>query len=347
MYPQPLPRVFAVHPVLDGLQRDQAGPRASFAFQHLVQGQKLAGQVLSQDRGVSLVSVAGQTVAMRLPPGLVTGDTLKLSFMGQAARPLFLLELPPARAAATPQLSQTARMLSDIMQRVPERSPPTLTPPTPLLGGPTLLPTELALALRTALVRSGLFYESHLANWVEGQDTLEGLLQEPQNRAPAREATPRAPVADSGRTALPATLSGAPESEAAKPTNPLHTLMTQQLQVLESPHFVWKGELWPGQMLEWLLRRVDDEAQESPTHAPAAQQDAAWESTLRVTLPQLGTITLHIRLDTAQHFRIRVASATPESAPLLQDHQAHILQRLADAGCAVHSFQVTHEPADA
>lgn len=335
MYPQPLPRVFAVQPVLDGLQRDQAGPRASFAFQHLAQGQKLAGQVLSQDKGMSLVSVAGQTVAMRLPPGVVTGDTLKLSFAGHVPQPVFLLETPGADAADAPQLSHTARMLSEVMQRVPERTPPTLTPPAPLLDHPTVHSPELALALRTALVRSGLFYESHLANWVAGQDTLEGLLQEPQNRASATESR--------GSATYP---TGTSESAAGKPANPLHTLMTQQLQVLESPQFVWKGELWPGQPLEWALSRSEDEAPGDASQASANSEDGSWESTLRITLPQLGSLTLHIRLDAQQNFRIRVAPDTPDSAPLLQRQQAHVLQSLADAGCAVHSFQVTHEPAE-
>ncbi len=335
MYPQPLPRVFAVQPVLDVLQRDQAGPRASFAFQHLAQGQKLAGQVLSQDKGMSLVSVAGQTVAMRLPPGVVTGDTLKLSFAGHMPQPVFLLETPGADAADAPQLSQTARMLSEVMQRIPERTPPTLTPPAPHHDRPSVLPPELALALRTTLVRSGLFYESHLANWVAGQDTLEGLLQEPQNRSPAHEAG-RAPAH-----------AGAAESAAAKTANPLHTLMTQQLQVLESPQFVWKGELWPGQPLEWTLSRTEDGAPGDASQASANGEDGSWESTLRITLPQLGSLTLHIRLDAQQNFSIRVVSETAGAAPLLQNQQGHVLQRLADAGCAVHSFQVTHEPAEA
>ncbi len=335
MYPQPLPRVFAVQPVLDVLQRDQAGPRASFAFQHLAQGQKLAGQVLSQDKGLSLVAVAGQTVAMRLPPGVVTGDTLKLSFAGHMPQPVFLLEAPGADGADAPQLSQTARMLSEIMQRVPERTLPTLSPPAPLLDRPTVLPPELALALRTALVRSGLFYESHLANWVAGQDTLEGLLQEPQNRSPAHEA---------GHTKAYA---GAPESAAAKTANPLHTLMTQQLQVLESPQFVWKGELWPGQPLQWTLSRAEDETPGNAAEASASGEDGSWESSIRITLPQLGALILHIRLDAQQNFSIRVAPETAGSAPLLQAQQAHVLQRLADAGCTVHSFQVAHEPAAA
>lgn len=335
MYPQPLPRVFAVQPVLDGLQRDQAGPRASFAFQHLAQGQKLAGQVLSQDKGLSLVSVAGQTVAMRLPPGVVTGDTLKLSFAGHMPQPVFLLEAPGADAADAPQLSQTARMLSEVMQRIPERTPPTLTPPAPLLDRPTALPPELALALRTALVRSGLFYESHLANWVSGQDTLEGLLQEPQNRAPAT-GPERAPTHAAAGTA---------ESVAAKTANPLHTLMTQQLQVLESPQFVWKGELWPGQPLEWTLSRSDDETPGDTSPSAAGNENGSWESSLRITLPQLGTLTLHIRLDAQQNFSIRVQPQDPQAEPLLQRHRTHALERLAAAGCAVQSFKVAHESA--
>lgn len=346
MYPQPLPRVFAIQPVLDGLQRDQAGPRASFAFQQLAQGQRLAGQVLSQDKGLSLVSVAGQTVAMRLPPGVVTGDTLKLSFAGHMPQPVFLLETPGTNDADAPQLSQTARMLSEIMQRVPERTPPTLTPPAPLLAQATGHSAELALALRTALVRSGLFYESHLANWVTGQDTLEGLLQEPQNRMSA-QADSRNATADAARTALAAATAQTADGAQPKASNPLHTLMTQQLQVLESPQIVWKGELWPGQPLEWQLRRVDDEAPKNADRASATSHEGGWESSIRITLPQLGALTLHVRLDAQQNFSIRVQPEDAESAPLLQAHQAQALQRLADAGCSVHTFQVTHEPAGA
>jgi len=103
-------------------------------------------------------------------------------------QPVFLLDTPETAQTDAPQLSQTARMLSEIMQRVPERTLPTLTPVTPLLDQPTGAPAELALALRTALVRSGLFYESHLANWAVGLDSLDGLMQEPQNRLTANKA---------------------------------------------------------------------------------------------------------------------------------------------------------------
>ena len=175
-----LSRILAVRPVLDAVERDQAAPRA--AFEHLLIGQAVTGQVKGQSKGLTLVSIEGQTVAMRLPHPVATGDTLKLNFAGHMPQPVFLLDTPETTQTDAPQLSQTARMLSEIMQRVPERSLPTLTPLTPLLDQPTRAPAELALALRTALVRSGLFYESHLANWAVGLDSLDGLMQEPQNR---------------------------------------------------------------------------------------------------------------------------------------------------------------------
>ena len=204
---------------------------------------------------------------MRLPNPAAVGDTLRLRFAGHMPQPVFLLDTPQSAPTDKPQLSQTARMLSDIMLRVPERSLPTLTPPGPLLDQPTANPAEMALALRTALVRSGLFYESHLANWTVGLDSLEGLMQEPQNRQAADAA--HAPA--SAVTAL--ALTNTSEPAEPKAANPMHTLLTQQLQVLESPHFIWRGELWPGQMLEWQVGQdTDPQADESAATRAQAER---------------------------------------------------------------------------
>ncbi|MDP2266845.1 MAG: flagellar hook-length control protein FliK, partial [Thiobacillus sp.] len=149
MFPnQALSKILTVQPVLDSTERDQAAPRA--AFEHLKIGQTLTGLVKSLSNGVSLVEVGGKNVAMRLPDTVVAGDTLKLRFAGHMPQPVFMLETPETAVTDAPQLSKTARMLSDIMQRVPERALPTLSPPAPLLAQATAVPAELALALRTA-----------------------------------------------------------------------------------------------------------------------------------------------------------------------------------------------------
>jgi len=332
MFPnQALSKILAVQPVLDSTERDQAAPRA--AFEHLKIGQTLTGLVKSLTKGVSLVEVGGQNVAMRLPDTVVAGDTLKLRFAGHMPQPVFMLETPETVVTDAPQLSKTARMLSDIMQRVPERALPTLSPPGPLLAQATAVPAELALALRTALVRSGLFYESHLANWVAGQDTLDGLMQEPQNRQ----------TAETARSAMALALSDAKGGADPKMVNPMHTLLTQQLQVLESPQLAWRGELWPGHTLEWQIRQGVDAQNDDPDTAFANGEKDGWESHLKLTLPNLGTLNVYIKLDAQQAFSIRMLPEQADTAPLLELHQPRLAEQLAAAGCTLHSMKVEHD----
>lgn len=337
MYPaQALSRILAVQPVLDAIERDQAAPRT--AFEHLIIGQSLTGQVKGQTKGITLVDIEGQTVALRLPKQAAPGDTLRLRFAGHLPQPVFLLETPEPEAAGDAQLSQTARMLSELVQRLPERNAlPTLTPPAPLLDQPTAQPAEMALALRTALVRSGLFYESHLANWAVGLDSLDGLMQEPQNRLAAADVARAA----ASPASAPALTEGTASSDP-RPLNPMHALLSQQLQVLESPQFVWRGELWPGQMLEWLVRKETETGQDHSTATPANEVDAVWQSRLRVNLPQLGEVTLHIRLDARQGFDIRVVPEQAGAETTLRAHHGELLEQLAAAGCTLQALTVQH-----
>lgn len=331
---RPLSGLVPVQPVLNATQRDQAAPRA--AFEQLTIGQTLTGLVKSQAKGISMVEVEGQTVAMRLPHPAAPGDTLRLRFAGHMPQAVFLLAPAESAASDAPQLSQTARMLSHLMQQLPGRSAlPTLTPPGPLLDQVTTNPALIALALRTALVRSGLFYESHLANWVGGQDSLDGLMQEPQNKLAAAEAARAA--------ANPLALLNAADTTAPKPLNPMHALLTQQLQVLESPQFVWRGEVWPGQTLEWLLRHETEHAQDQAAAMPGDEADAGWESKLKLTLPQLGSVTVHIKLDANQAFSIRMLPEQAEVEPLLRQNQGRLAEQLAAAGCTLQALTVEQD----
>ncbi|MDP2029759.1 MAG: flagellar hook-length control protein FliK [Thiobacillus sp.] len=333
MFPtRALSQVLAVPPALDSLERDQAGPRA--AFDHLKIGQTLTGLVKGQSNGISLVEVGGQTVTMRLPSSVGNGDTLKLRFSGHMPQPVFMLEAPETAAKDGPELSKTARMLSDIMQRVPERALPTLMPAGPLLNQATVVPAELALALRTALVRSGLFYESHLANWVAGQDTLVDLMQEPQNRQAAESLR---------STAIALALADAKITADPKLLNPMHTLLTQQLQVLESPQLAWRGELWPGHTLEWQIKQGIESQPDDANGTPAEEDEAGWESHLKLTLPRLGTLNVSIKLDANQAFSIRMMPENADTAPLLQRNQVQLVEQLAAAGCALQSMKVEHD----
>lgn len=324
MLPAVPSRVVAVQPALDALGRERGESRAAFAQFQL--GQLVVGKVLGHHRDLTLVRIENQTVAMRLPRPAEQGETLKLSFAGHMPQAVFLLEAAEARTSSLPQLSQTARMLSEMMQRVPARGLPTLQAAAPLLDSPAATTAEMAGALRGAVVRSGLFYESHLARWVEGRDSLDGLMREPQNRLSAESRPP--PVADDDH----------------RQSHPLHTLLTQQLQVLESPQFAWRGELWPGQTLEWQMQRDDAPDPDTP-RAPGEVDSGSWHSRLRVSLPQLGEIEFQIHLDARQGFHIRVTAAEVGTQSRLRDARADLREHLVAAGLALATLEMAADEA--
>lgn len=328
MLPAPaVSRVLAVQALLDAVERDHVAPRA--LFDRLTIGQSITAQVNSYANGIALVSLEGQTVAMRLPYPVKAGDSLKLNFAGQTPRAMFLLEMPDTPATDSAELSPTARLLSEILQRVPAQGPPTVTPVGPLFVKPPAHVRELASALRTALVRSGLFYESHLASWFDGHDSLDGLLQEPQNRL----ANPAAQTAS-----LHLSEANIPSTQAS----PLHTLISQQLQVLEAAQIVWRGELWPGHALEWQLRGTTNSPDDEPS-APTPVGDAAvWESLLKLELPRLGTLTILIQLNARQDIQIEMTVNKAGIDSLLRHHESTLTDQLSATGCALRAITVKH-----
>lgn len=311
---EPLSRVLPVPRPHDGPGQPPAGPQDRFAS--LRPGQSVFARVVEQNGTETLVRIEGQTLALHLPRAAERGETLKLVFLGHTPQPVFVLDTAESATNTAPAISQTARMLSEIMQRIPG-APPALAPEHPLLTDPTALPGEIALALRNALTRSGLFYESHLAAWVAGRDSLDGLMREPQNQFATRP-----PDAEGG----------------TKSTHPLHTLLTQQLQVLESPQLVWRGEAWPGLPMQWWLRRDDD----LPPPAPNAAA-TAWESRLKLDLPRLGEVEVHIRIDARQAFHLRIVPAEADSLALLNDDRPHLTDRLHAAGFTLHALEIARD----
>ncbi|WP_454725103.1 MULTISPECIES: flagellar hook-length control protein FliK [Cupriavidus] len=143
---------------------------------------------------------SGATVQQNRP-GLVTGGTPNPA---DGATP----------ASARETFSSAARVILDILEG---------TEPAPLRGTAPLLPGApapgstgaLAAALARQVGQSGLFYESHLSQWLNGTQRLDALLREPQaalGRGPAAPASaaPPAPGADDGGPVLQLTYQPAP-----------------------------------------------------------------------------------------------------------------------------------------
>ncbi|AYF33291.1 flagellar hook-length control protein FliK [Halomonas sp. XH26] len=106
--------------------------------------------------------------------------------------------LPAAKgeAASTPlgstqtHFSPAARTIADVLLRFP--APPAMIRPQAPLMGLEETPSAAALAsrLESSVRDSGLFYESHLKRWFQGESSRQQLLREPQMQPGPRPLLP-------------------------------------------------------------------------------------------------------------------------------------------------------------
>ncbi|MBU0752779.1 MAG: flagellar hook-length control protein FliK [Gammaproteobacteria bacterium] len=325
--------------------------------------------------------VAGKLLTLQLPEGAKAGDVLELVVVDRSARVVIAQLAPKAAAEGTPatyqfsRLSPAGQMIGKLL--VPEGETPTPAPLNrgqPLLRAPPAAAQELLPALKTAVAQSGLFYESHQAQWVSGKMPLANLLHEPQGRlsapdllaahriAPDQTAARAAALAASipratGVTALLSSLFGTPEAAAPPPPasgavspaptfspgqsvpEELRPLVQQQLEAAAGQRMLWHGEVWPGQNMDWQIEYEKPDGEGS-----AADEEAGrWNTTLSLTTPRLGRIDATLQLTPAG---VRIALATPygASAADLRDETPALAAALNEAGLKLLGMQVKHEP---
>ena len=240
--------------------------------------------------------IGGRDVTLALPQAANAGDTLELVVSHVTPRAVFATLAQPTTstgtAAATPALSQTGRLISFLLTGQPAAQTAALNGGQPMLAAAPQGPgdsTLLASRLSTALEQSGLFYESHQARWLAGKLDTAALMQEPQGRSPMPPATP---AAAPGGTETITTPRAANEGLAPIPER-LLPLVHQQLDAVATQNFVWQGQVWPGQTMEW---EIEDPAADGRS---GDEPDENWTSTLRLTLPRLGGVEARLHLTPA------------------------------------------------
>jgi len=317
-------------------------PDPQSSFPEFAQGQKY--QALIETRllnGNSRVLVAGKLLQMHLPDNFQPGNKLELVFISQEPRLKFLIlnEAPLDTGKNNTSISTTGRFLGALMQDTLKQTPASITPtntvttlsltsPTPILAGPSINSTELPGLLQKAIVQSGLFYESHQAQWVNGENTLENLQQEPQGKLVLVTADlPAAKVAASA-------LLG-PEMSVHTQTIPL---VQQQLTTLETGHLFWRGEIWQGQPMEWDINEHSQEKEKENE----SDQVAQWRTQLRLSMPQLGDITATITLN-AQGINIKINTSQQDTARLLKSNQSPLTMDMQLVGLNIQAVEVQHD----
>lgn len=335
----------------------------------LVVGQRLLAEIQTLLPNGSYRAVINQrSVTLALPFAAQTGDAIELEVTESDGR-LTLAVVAGGKPAASDgestatSLSRTGQLIGSLLldgaragrngsQALPlnENQPLAATPPR---QGNELLPL-----LQQAISRSGMFYEAHQAQWVDGRQTKAQLLAEPQGRlsplqpVPAA-ATPSASGADDAVRISTGSLPPAPTREGggstaalgqtSPPPSPVapqaQAIVQQQLEAFATQVYSWQGQVWPGQDIRWEI-----ESPPERTAAAGADDDARWQTRLLLTLPLLGEVEARLSLVRAQ-LSVAVTAAKPEAMALLRNGSAVLRQQLEQAGVVLSAVSFAEQAA--
>lgn len=310
------------------------------------------------------VLIKDQLLDLNLPRNTQPGEQLEMIVAGKEPRLSFLLSqasLPEVKnQSAGVALSQTGRMLGDLIagQQGGENDAATVQQSSPLFEGKPQ-PVQLATQLASRLAESGLFYESHQAEWVNGERPLQSLLREPQAQLVGRDDLQNGEVHRSNNASQPMqeTRQASSSSSRALQANesrsdvslqqlsqqPVQSdqgvrhLVQQQVQLLENHPLIWQGQAWPGQALQWRLELENERDPEQP----AGEQQPVWQTRLDMSLPRLGAVGVMASMRGGQ-FTLRFEAVNEETVSLLRRSQAVLANRFEAAGLSLVMSQVHH-----
>ncbi len=343
----------------------------------LIAGQKVLAEIQSMlPNGTYRAMINQRSITLALPFSAKSGDSLELQVTENDGKlALAVLSRPdgsggkPGAESASATLSRTGQLISNLFagaNRAQNSGTPSvpLNGSQPIAGAPPNSAQDLLPLLKQAITQSGMFYESHQAEWVEGRLPKAALLQEPQGKlsSPAAfasvlggeaSATPAQPKANIGEPIIAARLTaeaaqtqssnveGSKSAVAQSQTQgqvvapQTQPLVQQQLEALATQNFSWQGQVWPGQEMRW---EIDEEAarqgQEGEETAPK------WSTRLHLTLPNLGEVDAQIRLE-GNAITLSMSADSAETRTLMRISSLALRSQLDEAGLTLASMGVS------
>lgn len=246
--------------------------------------------------------------------GMRTGGAAA-ALLGRA--PLTPANLLPSLNADTPapELSSTARAISTVLSQAESvpGAPLSLIGKTSLMATPGTTASQVAQNLRDAVGSSGLFYESHVAEWADGKRPLASLLLEPQMQ----------------KTLQGEVMKNGTDLAAAQ-------LINLQLHTHEQARVQWQGEAWPGQKMQWDITKDGPDGGQHP----GQDEDAtAWRSSVRFQFPLLGDLSAQVVLQGGK-VQIQMQAGSEASADTLRQHAARLEASMEAAGWPLSSLTI-------
>jgi hypothetical protein len=296
-----------------GSIRQELGDRAT----QFVKGQEYFAHVLSKvgdtayNVKVESGSLKGTILKMDLGTAAKAGQLLTLRYMHDSPVPTFLLTATPSNAAgSTTEISTAANLIGHYLKQAESDGVTSRFQATAVMTNSPSNPQVMAHDLKNAVSNSGLFYESHLSDLVQSNQSLAAIKQEPQNQA----------------------------------NSPIANLMSQQLAILENQRMSWHGEVWAGQKMDWDVYQQQQSADgKQPSNQSQADQDRPITSEMTLHLPHLGKVSARISL-TDGRMRINILAEHPETLEMLTAKRLGLAEAIGKNGQQLDALTVVrHE----
>ena len=298
-------------------------------------GQKVQGTIQAEvSTGVFKVRVLEQMLHMQLPETLKSGDVVELQVLSLQPRLTFSLSAS-ANPLSTPEhLSNTSLLLSALSQKPLEKSYVSALQSEPLMKmNESQAPdtTVLAGKLHDSLSQSGLFYESHQAQWIAGGRSTAQLLLEPQNQLQPSSGT----TIDSATSSIAKTAVALQDNPASNIQSQLLPIVQQQLNALETRQIFWQGHAWTNQRMDWEIHE-ETPRQDAPGYEEAGKQ---WATQVRLDLPNLGEVAAMLRFNSTG-LSITLDATGDTTRELFGAASSQLTAALAERGITVSSTLV-------
>lgn len=283
-----------------------------------VKGQDYIAHVLSKvgestfNVKVENENLKGTILKMDLGTATKTGQTLVLKFLQDSPVPTFLLASAATEVAeSNTKISTAANLISQYLKQAEGDGMSNRFFATTLVSHNPSNPQVLAKDLQNSLEKSGLFYESHLSDFVQSKQTLTALRQEPQNQNGTQ-------------------LSG---------------LLAQQLTILENQRLAWHGEVWPRQKMDWdvYLQEHSTEGDHQTANESDDNQARPIFSEMTLHLPHLGKVSARISLVDGR-MRVNILAEQLETLQVLKSKSVNLAEAIGKNGQPLDALTVVrHE----
>jgi len=276
---------------------------------NFVQGQLYEAKVLEKISNTDFLVKVDQTLMkMSLGSAGQIGQTLSLRYLQSQPTPTFLLSQPPTNLENdSVSVSQTAQLIHQLLKEASAEGASSRYQATGVVTQHPNNPQVMAQDLKHAISQTGLFYESHLNEFAQGERTLNAILQEPQNSH----------------------------------TTQLATLVSQQLTVLENQRLSWNGEVWQGQKMQLDVYQTQENIQnERQSGGSEPSEERPMQSEMTLHLPHLGKISAKLSL-TNGRLNIHLQAEQTSTLQTLNYQRPKLAQAFEKNGQALDALTVT------